>query len=543
MAALVGRGQSRAPVALRLQVNGERYRFTLDRKVGRLVKDAKGRWRRDRGTLGDLITSKTEAEHERDRLRTAIRDRTVQEQQGAKPQRETLTLSQLMATYRRNYLEVHRAASLKTTLRYQIGVILRTELEQPDGSMKAFGDWSIMDITTDVVEAYQRARMPKGRTGTNRDLEILRGLFNWATARQRKLALENPFLDGTKAAVKMAPEMARRRRLRAGEGEKLLAACGPHLRPIVEAAIETGCRRGELLTLQWWQVRFQPKAEIFLPAEKTKTKADRTVPMSTRLKAILEMRRHAPDGEEHRGSAYIFGNAVGEPVKSVKRAWERAVLVAHGHRPAYVSKAQEGAEKPLRTAALTPDCRAMLHTIDLHFHDLRREAGSRWLDAGVALHRIQKWLGHANISQTSTYLMADSVEDDDAMRRFEEARAKLTQIDTQSESGGISWGTRGRNTEQQGATFPNKPPLGSKVFRFGTEGSKVQILSPRPLIVKKAREKRAFFAVQDGFVRSGGGFTREARLLQKGLALFADVARLCLSDVALTSSSSSRRCR
>ena len=42
----------------------------------------------------------------------------------------------------------------------------------------------------------------------------------------------------------------------------------------------------------------------------------------------------------------------------------------------------------------------------MHFHDLRREAGSRWMDAGVLLHTIQKWLGHANISQTSTYLRA-----------------------------------------------------------------------------------------------------------------------------------------
>ncbi len=55
----------------------------------------------------------------------------------------------------------------------------------------------------------------------------------------------------------------------------------------------------------------------------------------------------------------------------------------------------------------------------------------------MPLHRIQKWLGHANISQTSTYLMADSEEDDDAMRRFEERRAKLTQIDTDSRTGGI----------------------------------------------------------------------------------------------------------
>ena len=37
---------------------------------------------------------------------------------------------------------------------------------------------------------------------------------------------------------------------------------------------------------------------------------------------------------------------------------------------------------------------------NLHFHDLRREAGSRWMDAGIPLATIQRWLGHATLSMT-----------------------------------------------------------------------------------------------------------------------------------------------
>lgn len=46
--------------------------------------------------------------------------------------------------------------------------------------------------------------------------------------------------------VKLAAEHARSRRLDAdnSEREKLLAACSPHLRSVVEAALETGCRKG-----------------------------------------------------------------------------------------------------------------------------------------------------------------------------------------------------------------------------------------------------------------------------------------------------------
>jgi hypothetical protein len=65
-----------------------------------------------------------------------------------------------------------------------------------------------------------------------------------------------------------------------------------------------------------------------------------------------------------------------------------------------------------------------LQAIDLHFHDPRREAGSRWLDGGVPLHQIQDWIGHTNISQTSTYLAVTDEGGNAAMARFEAARAQ-----------------------------------------------------------------------------------------------------------------------
>ena len=120
-----------------------------------------------------------------------------------------------------------------------------------------------------------------------------------------------------------------------GEADRLLAACGTHLRALVEAALETGCRKGELLSLQWHQVRAH---ELFLPAQKTKTKQARTGPISSRLRSILDMRKTDPDGEEHEPDAYVFGTETGERVTTPKRAWERAVLVAHGYKPEYVMR-------------------------------------------------------------------------------------------------------------------------------------------------------------------------------------------------------------
>jgi site-specific recombinase XerD len=55
--------------------------------------------------------------------------------------------------------------------------------------------------------------------------------------------------------------------------------------------------------------------------------------------------------------------------------------------------------------------------VDLHFHDLRHEAGSRLLEAGFQLHQVREMLGHANLAQTSTYLSAGRMGLQDAMRR------------------------------------------------------------------------------------------------------------------------------
>jgi integrase len=64
--------------------------------------------------------------------------------------------------------------------------------------------------------------------------------------------------------------------------------------------------------------------------------------------------------------------------------------------------------KPERTRGrLSAACREKLDEIDLNFHDLRHEAGSRKLEAGWPLYAISKWLGHSKIDTTSKYLNAE----------------------------------------------------------------------------------------------------------------------------------------
>lgn len=48
--------------------------------------------------------------------------------------------------------------------------------------------------------------------------------------------------------------------------------------------------------------------------------------------------------------------------------------------------------------------REKLAEIDLHWHDLRHEAASRWLAKGLDLRAIQLLLGHADLKTTQRYL-------------------------------------------------------------------------------------------------------------------------------------------
>jgi integrase len=249
---------------------------------------------------------------------------------------------------------------------------------------RRFGDWRVADITREMVEAFRRQRP---LVSGNRDLALLRAAFNWAVLNE--LVPATPFKVGTVTAVQLHREEPRTRRLQPGEAERLLAAAGGRHRDLIVAALETGCRRGELLSLQWEQVR----GDLFLPAGKTKAKKPRPIPISSVLQAVLDRRRADPAGDPHPSSAFVFGDEVGRPQTSIKTAW-RAIC---------------------RRANIT----------GLTFHDLRREAGSRWMDAGVPLATIQRWLGHHNISQTSTYLAASGGGDEDAMRAFEQATGRV----------------------------------------------------------------------------------------------------------------------
>jgi len=116
------------------------------------------------------------------------------------------------------------------------------------------------------------------------------------------------------------------------------------------------------------------------------------LPIGADLRAVLSLRKHAPDGTEHGPSAFVFGDEVGGRVRNVRRQWEDAVLQAHGHEPTR------------KRGKLTAEVHAHFKAINLNVHDLRREFASRLLESSAALHDVQMFLGHAAVTTTSRYL-------------------------------------------------------------------------------------------------------------------------------------------
>lgn len=232
--------------------------------------------------------------------------------------------------------------------------------------VQAFGEKALADINYRELELFRSKResVPtwcgKRRTPArvNRELSILRHLFNKAVT-WGKLPI-NPFSRGESLFRKENNE--RIRYLTQQEANDLLAACQAHLRPIVETAINTGMRKGEILTLKWSQVR-----DGWIYLEKTKSGKGRPVPVNNAQAAVFRELL----GNAELKSPYVFSDEKGKPFNNVQKSFDSA-------------------------------CRRA-GVYDFRFHDLRHTCASWMVMAGVSLVVVQKQLGHASIKTTMRY--------------------------------------------------------------------------------------------------------------------------------------------
>ncbi len=352
---------------------GRAYRLSLDREVGH------------------HLATKAEAETEADRIRNEIRQstfRAVAVSPSAPITAEAITFKKFGERF---VDRVTKKRSVEALEAEQSGLRVIGAFTLPDGL--TFDQKPIGAIIEDDIEVFSRHLQTLGRAASTRNhyLQLFHRMSHWAV---KKGYLPRPWLSGD-TDLKIERPAKRKRRLTTAEETALLGTASASLQRLILAALETGARRGELLSLQWADVDL-PRREITFLASKTKDREHRTIPISSRLLAVLEMVRLDPAGEPQKPEAFVFGDRIGGQITSPKTAWRGAC--------------------------------ARAHITDLHFHDLRHEAASRRLEEGWPVHHVQELLGHADLKTTTVYLNVTRFGLHESMRKTNDLRAGCTPV-------------------------------------------------------------------------------------------------------------------
>jgi Site-specific recombinase XerD len=215
----------------------------------------------------------------------------------------------------------------------------------------------LSEITPQMVERYKADRIKDVKPATvNRELACLKCMLNKAIEWGK--ASDNPVRK-----VKLFKENNKRiRYLEKEEIRKLIANCPGNLQPIVIAAVFTGMRKSEILTLQWKNINFDLGIIYLLD---TKNGERREVLMNDTVKrALVAVPKH-PD------SSYVFCHKSGKPYYNVRKSFD----------------------------ATLKKC----DIIDFRFHDLRHTFASQLVMMGIDLKTIQELMGHKSIEMTLRY--------------------------------------------------------------------------------------------------------------------------------------------
>lgn len=221
--------------------------------------------------------------------------------------------------------------------------------------LNSFFGCSLNEITTHKVEQLKRARLEDGvkPSTVNKYLALVSKMLN--------AAVEWNFLGENKIKFKKLREENERERILTREEERrLVESCAKsdaeHLKPIVVIALNTGMRKGEILSLKWEQISFASRQ---IRVEGTKSGKARLIYINDVVSEVLEKLR-SKNGQEE-----LF------QVKDVKRSFKTAC----------------------RRAGIE----------DLRFHDLRHTFASRLVENGVDLITVRDLLGHSSVRITQRY--------------------------------------------------------------------------------------------------------------------------------------------
>jgi len=263
-----------------------------------------------------------------------------------------------------------------------------------------FGGRALMNLTPGLVDDYAEYRKKGAEkaqrklTGAtiNREIACLKAIIRRAMLNRQ---LEWNPIQG----VKFFREFPRSRTLMPEEYRRLLGACAPHFRPIVQLAYDTGMRRSEILGLRWDQLNLEAGV-ITLKSSDTKTQEQREIPLDG---GLIDLIRKIPRVLKCPCVFTFRGHFIKDTKGAFRMACKRAGIV------------------------------------DFHFHDLRHCAITNFRKAGVGDNTIMSISGHKTHAVFRRYDQIDREDRQDALarvRRFKDT--SWTRIGHGGDSEGLS---------------------------------------------------------------------------------------------------------
>ncbi len=228
--------------------------------------------------------------------------------------------------------------------------------------VERFNALPLRNFNTALVEQYQTELINSGlkNASVNKKLNTLKAMFTKAADWEM---VEEETLKRVRK-IKHLPEDKRLRFVSTEECRELLNSCDPHLRPIVITALNTGMRKGEILSLQW--EKHIDLKHGFIMLDKTKNHERREIPINATLGDTLTGITRRLD------VPYVFHDPkTGKRYQDIKKSFATA----------------------LRRARIQ----------DFHFHDCRHTFASHLVMAGVDLTTVSRLLGHKDIKMTLRY--------------------------------------------------------------------------------------------------------------------------------------------
>ena len=250
-----------------------------------------------------------------------------------------------------------------------------------------FGRHRLIDLQKRDFSRFRDDRLDEGLAPATvlKELNLARRLIDYAikdmdiylpsnTAR----LVDNPKVNNARDRVFINPE----------EEQRLFEALPTDdYRAITGLALETACRLGELLKMEWHHIDFDRRL-LAIPKAHSKTDVARTIPLSSRAVEILRSRL----GRKRKGRVFA--------------CWKAGDSFQNGYRRAVV-RARETYEAHCKAH------RRVIHPeflTNLRFHDLRHIATSRLAKIFPNVIELSRITGHSDLKMLSRYYHVSAEE-------------------------------------------------------------------------------------------------------------------------------------